>query len=163
MRSIKRLIFTLIFLFFAAPSWAAFPTTAVLDTCVRANEGPPPSSSWVVSFGTGWKIVSNQCVNDSTSNYQGSTWNTSFNAAQEAYATLQDAGDGFTALNFRQVTANDANSDHYEARFFALSGGVNLYKRISGTETLIGATSGGTFSAGDVVGISMGSDNIIHA
>jgi len=51
-----------------------FPTTPILDTFNRSNEGPPPSASWTDSIfisNSGLKVVSNTCVADSGI---GSAW-----------------------------------------------------------------------------------------
>jgi hypothetical protein len=41
-----------------------FPTAPILDTFVRADEGPPPSANWSGIGVGGLKVVSNQCVGD---------------------------------------------------------------------------------------------------
>ena len=51
----------------------AFPTTGLLDDFNRADEGPPPSASWSISYGGPHgelKVSSNQCVvSDLTAGY----------------------------------------------------------------------------------------------
>lgn len=45
-----------------------FPTAPILDTGVRANEGPPPSADWTGGFGGGLAVESNQIVGTAAGN-----------------------------------------------------------------------------------------------
>lgn len=69
----------------------AFPTTGILDTFDRANEGPPPSASWTGGFGAGqtnlMKVISNQA--GETDGPANAYWNPStFGPDSEVYSTL---------------------------------------------------------------------------
>lgn len=70
------------------------PTQGVLDNFNRADEGPPPSSSWLNGLqgsvdSTGIKVVSNVAVAN-TNAKAAATWNTVFNADQSVYAQLKE-------------------------------------------------------------------------
>lgn len=70
----------------------AFPTTGILDNFNRANEGPPPSSSWTSGgmFFTpsSLAVVSNACIDGS----RGGCWGTPLGPATECYYTLNSIG-----------------------------------------------------------------------
>jgi hypothetical protein len=66
----------------------SFPTTSVLDTCSRANAGPPPSASWTDDV-TGIAVVSNKCQGvTSGASDNVASWNTVYGPNMQAYATL---------------------------------------------------------------------------
>lgn len=127
-------------------AWAVFPETSQLDTCTRANEGPPLSANWTVSNGTGHKIVSNKCVSDSDASGQASTWNT-FTATDAEVAaqvgTIIDTGKYFN-LFLRLQTVNDYTSNMYQVDITPVAGANNdvleFWKRVGGTFTQLGAS-----------------------
>ncbi len=83
---ILRLLLVLALLLVTAPASAA----NLLDSFNRANEGPPPSSSWTtfVGSGTGLKVVSNAVAGD-TGGFEKAYWNpTTFEVNQEVFATV---------------------------------------------------------------------------
>jgi hypothetical protein len=68
-----------------------FPTTSILDSGIRDDEGPPPSSDWsssVDSDDAGMKIVSNQVAPDWTGR-SSALWDDLFTRSQEVYATVE--------------------------------------------------------------------------
>lgn len=143
-----------------APSEAPllFPSAAILDNFNRANEGPPPSASWVNSLSQGLKVLNNTAVPDTSGD--GSSWNTSFAANQEAFLDLatQVPGNGDSInLGVRLQTASDYLSDHYEvnARPAAGNDQYQVWKRAGGSWTQLGADIdlGGEVSTGDQIGI----------
>lgn len=79
----------------------AFPTTGVLDSFNRANEGPPPSASWgaPIYFGqSGLVVNTNQCA-ASAVDWKDSYWNaTVFGADQETWFTLATLPAGTNAI-----------------------------------------------------------------
>lgn len=139
----------------------SFPRTTVLDNFNRANEGPPPSSSWVTSAGTGLKVSGNVCTRDAAGE-QAATWNTLQDKDQEAFFTIAtnnpDHGLYAQTLVLRLLTANSYLSDHYEVNWANDSGGIGylaLYRvDNSGTFTQLGATV--ALSAELVVGNQLG-------
>ncbi len=96
----------------------AAPSTAILDDFNRANEGPPPSSSWTAGLGTNALVVlSNQCANGSGQS-GGALWGTATTADCEVYATaavVPSAGSDEISLWARYVDS----SSHYRVRWLA--------------------------------------------
>ncbi|KRT69463.1 MAG: peptidase S8/S53 subtilisin kexin sedolisin [candidate division NC10 bacterium CSP1-5] len=65
----------------------AFPETPILDDFNRANEGPPPSSSWATPSGApGIKVISGQVGEDGPGGQ--AVWNTQYGPDLEAYVDV---------------------------------------------------------------------------
>lgn len=145
-----------------------FPSTLTLDTFNRANEGPPPSASWVNSAGTGLKVVGNVCTPNDATIIQASSWNTSFNANQEAFfsiATAKPADGTSTSVHARLGTANDLTTNRYVVFITSVAAAndqMTIRKFVSGTLTTLGATIdiGGEYAVGDQIGIQTVSNTI---
>lgn len=141
---------------------ANFPATPVLDDFDRADEGPPPSASWVsAGLDGGLQVISNTCgtTGTITSGYT-SSWNTSFGADSEAHcqwAVIPGANGNGMSLLCRLQTSTDYNSDHYENYFVQTAGNddVQVFKIVSSVLTQLGADIdvGGVYAAGDQLGI----------
>jgi hypothetical protein len=124
---------------------ATFPATAVLDNFNRADQGPPPSASWVTCSGSGWRVLSNLCAPFGGAAQHGATWNNSFGSIQEVYfqiANTPPASSGYVACFARLQSPTNLNSDHYEVRAHLISGTNNdvlrLFKVIGGVASQIG-------------------------
>ena len=119
----------------------AFPYTGILDNFNRADEGPPPSSSWtnnIDSFvaGEGLRVLSNQLTKKATgSSTQSSYWNTIFTADQEVYCKITIAG---LSLYVRISTPGAGTSNYYRWR----GGTYELYRSNAGVETGVGRPAG---------------------
>jgi hypothetical protein len=106
-----------------------FPSISLLDTFNRANEGPPPSASWGVGSDpddtAGLAVVSNQ-GKVGGAGYGGATWNSSFEANQEAYCTVP-AGQGAAEcyLQTRLLSPGTAGWDAYVLLWFGTT--FNVY------------------------------------
>jgi hypothetical protein len=124
----------------------AFPSVSQVDNFTRANEGPPPSSSWTVSRNTGHKVVSNQCAMNDETVSQGTSWNT-FSAADVEMAakigTVPPAGK-YMNLYARLQTANAYTSNMYQVDVYQVAGASNdsmeFWKQVTGVFTQLGAT-----------------------
>jgi hypothetical protein len=136
----------------------AFPTTGLLDQFNRANEGPPPSASWVNSKAVGLKVASNECAGDIAAG-SASSWNTSFGANQECYAKVTVTTPTNMTLYARLATATDYNSNHYEI-VFASTTTLQFWKRVSGVWTQMGANETISHSSGDQWGIEVNGTTI---
>lgn len=130
------------------------PVTPILDNFNRANEGPPPSSSWITSGSPGHKVISNQCGND-VAGGGASTWNTQFAANQEAYVTIAtkppDAS-GSHLLARMTGSGNNWNTDsYYFASWEAIAGtdALKLFYFNGSTSTQIGSTVNLELTNGD--------------
>ncbi len=129
----------------ASPAWAVFPTVSLRDDFNRANEGPPPSSSWVTSNGTGVSVASN-IARGSGAGFDAATWNTSFGPDMEAELEIaQVPTDGvYHELTLRQQTNTSYDSNHYEIDIIPVAGANNdtieIWKEISTVFTQLGAT-----------------------
>ena len=146
------------------PTSTSFPTTSVLDTFNRANTGPPPSGSWVNEFGSGLKVVSNEVVPSAYGAGQdhGSTWNTPFEADQEAYFTIKSFPTtdvaGETCVMLRLQTANSSTANRYEvcAHPTASNDTIRVWKQVNTIWTKTYELSiGRNFTAGDIFGASI--------
>jgi hypothetical protein len=150
----------------------AFPTTSVLDTGDRANEGPPPSASWEYNYGNpgaadddGLKIVSNQIASNGTAgNYANSYWTTSYGPDCEVYATvstLPETGEelGLEARITSPSTGGGVNAttDSYQVGWIQ-QGSNNLYisRLDNSVYTQLGAIQSVTnLSAGNKFGFEL--------
>lgn len=134
-----------------------FPINSTsIDNFNRANEGPPPSSSWT-NFSGGLKVVSNACVGNATGSNQISYWNVeNFGPDCEAFVTISSlpATDGDQVIVFGRIDTVGANG--YDV----------AYNRAAGTDTLVIArvdagvgtalnTLSQEVSAGDSIGIQI--------
>jgi hypothetical protein len=70
----------------------AFPTTSILDTFNRANEGPYPSTNWdgkvLANDGASWAVLANQCKAGGGDNSRMYWKSTTFGPDCEAYCTI---------------------------------------------------------------------------
>ncbi len=138
----------------------AFPTTSILDTFDRANEGPPPSSSWSssgFSAASGWSVQSNAVGGNSA----GGMWGTLFGPDAEAYITWStlpnNLGTFSVFLRMQQIGA--ATVDGYQIRWTrndSLPGFSQTFNRVdNAVVTQLGSTfsdTSGAVSAGIKVG-----------
>lgn len=169
-------------------SSTVFPLSPILDSGTRANQGPPPSSSWGHIFGDGLKILSNSFAlvagpNTETADY----WNgLAATADQEVYGTLSTLG----SLAFYIRTNSQAstgyllsyssgditlyklpavstlatyssvgmsNGDAFGAS--AIGSSIKVYKRVSGSWSVLGTTSDSTYTSG-LIGIYTGDASV---
>ncbi|MDR3642149.1 MAG: hypothetical protein P4L74_00800 [Candidatus Doudnabacteria bacterium] len=90
----------------------AFPSTGILDNFNRANQGPPPSSSWT-NLENGLDVSSNAVVSNTAGQPNSSYYNTAFGPNQEVYVTASNqVGDDFY-LTGRMTNISGANFDGY--------------------------------------------------
>jgi hypothetical protein len=122
-----------------------FPATAHLDQFNRADQGPPPSASWVTCAGSGWRVLANFGAPASGGILNGATWNNSFASTQEVYFTIANsapASSGYVGCFVRLQSPTNLNSDHYELRAHLIAGLNNdvlrLFKVIGGVTSQIG-------------------------
>jgi hypothetical protein len=135
-------------------STGTFPTSSVIDDFNRANEGPPPSSSWDYSLlggsTNGVKVISNQCGGDAAAaGGRNAYWKTSFGPDCEAYCTLAvspGATDIELVLRGKDLGTGGADpgstNDFYSASWEGGTSPDRLeYYRIDNSSfTLLGAT-----------------------
>lgn len=134
----------------------AFPTTGILDAFGRADEGPPPSASWVTSSGLGHQVVTNAAQANATDTFTASTWNSSFAADQECYFDATQMGSGASAYfvtSVRIATAATYLSNHYELNWYGST--LEVWKRFDGVWTQRGASISYTFAANDQLGLEV--------
>jgi hypothetical protein len=117
----------------------------------------------VTTVGTGLKILSNKIAPDTTSDYHGAAWNTSFNADMESHVVIATIPTLEATLSLgcvvRLQANNNANADHYEIAISRVAAGndqLQLYRvAASGTYTfLVAFNLSGDITAGDVIGIA---------
>ncbi|MHB1098098.1 MAG: cellulase family glycosylhydrolase [Burkholderiales bacterium] len=129
-----------------------------LDTCTRANEGPPPSASWTTLSGNGLKVLSNQCGSDAASVTvnDAAAWGTDFTDDQVVQATLAalptNAAADYGLLVVRAQASTGGYNNLYELEIDRSAGTwrKRLYKIASGVYTQLGASETSTVSAGAV-------------
>lgn len=109
---------------------------AVLDSCVRSNEGPPLSSSWGNSWlGTGLIISSNKCVGNSDGLNRGGYWLSPTYTDVTVEVTLSTIDElnfyRFVELQARIVNPTSSGTvDGYAARLQDDSGGNGIARRV---------------------------------
>lgn len=128
----------------------------ILDNFNRANEGPPPSSSWTTVGSNGLKVVSNQCVPE-VSTFCAARWNTAFSADDFVFIDISTLGavNEQTELYLRW---DNASTNGYAVVLKYASGADNLsiYRVDNFVYTLLGATdTSQDFAAGDGIGFSV--------
>ncbi len=142
----------------------AFPTTGILDSFNRANEGPPPSASWSTGVftggaGNGLKVVSNTCM-ASGANASG-WWNLAQYGNSEVYFTVVDYGNADNSLYIRLGDPGEPSGlfDGYQAVFSELNNRCRIFRWDDGSDTQLGADISLTLLDGDQLGLSfVGSD-----
>lgn len=148
----------------------AFPTTGVLDSFTRANEGPPPSASWdypinsAFAAGAGMSVLSN-VIGSSSTTFCGSYYKTSYGPDTEAFVTIATLpGVGLDLfLDVRIVSpgsggSGGASGDSYSASWVNQAGADELiyFRADNGVYTQLGATdTPGNMTAGDKFGVEM--------
>jgi hypothetical protein len=138
----------------------AFPEQPILDTCVRPNEGPPPSANYtkVRSDWGGMKIVSNEMA-PNEGGWCSALWLTEFPPPMECYSTIKalpaDSGAGSHEWWICVQNGNTATPSGYILRFWHSgvggSGAFELDRHDSGTHTRL-ADENITLAVNDVVG-----------
>lgn len=128
---------------------SAFPITPILDTFVRADEGPPPSANWT-TFSGGLTVLSNQLAG----NAAGSNiafWNVEQLADVEAYLTLPVFVDNVqlhVRLNYGAVSG-------YVTIFSRTNSEIALLRYDAGVPTPVAVVGGVTFGDGYSIGVRM--------
>lgn len=143
----------------------SFPTVPVVDDANRANEGPPPSSSWgaTPSMISGVEVNSNQFASDGS--YGFAWWDTQYNDDQESFTTIATpaANGDFTRVMARLGSLGSAATvTGYGVSAVKSAGTDSVYIlrfNGNGTETTL-ATYSQEFSAGDKIGIRCRDDTI---
>lgn len=144
----------------------AFPTTSILDTFDRANEGPPPSANWssaIGALGGGFKVVSNACAVDGlgVAGAASDYWNVStFPANCEAYFTITTLPTDTNSVQLfaRGQQLGDLTADAYSVaieRDDTLGDTVAIVRLDNATGTVLGTPVSVTFQVGDSIGIEL--------
>lgn len=123
------------------PIWGGgFPTNAVLDNFNRANEGPPPSTSWTNFIGSGSQVVSNAWAPSANSGDNGSYWNPqTFGPDCEVYMTGATLSTSYMD-SYLRLADFGAGGDGYSC---AINGSTQLatyYRLDNGVYTQLGST-----------------------
>lgn len=138
----------------------SFPVSAILDNFNRANEGPPPSTSWTTSWNVGadgHKVVSNQ-LNANTSD-GSSYWNVqTFGPNCEVYATMVDTQGVYAQLGARLTSVGTSSLNGYAVSREDNST-IAVKKWAAGSESQLGATFSQSFTAGDSMGMTVTGSN----
>jgi hypothetical protein len=146
-----------------------FPITDILDSGVRANEGPPPSASWSangVNTTNALTIVSNQIHSDSL---ESGCWGTQFGPNCEVYTTVTTIppNAGQIQLHLRLTEIGAATVDGYRATFIRVDANPGFSAFIdrleNNTATQIGDPindTSGVIANGIKFGMSMIRDEI---
>ena len=133
-----------------------FPYTGILDTFSRANQGPPPSSSWTTSptvTGAGLKVVNDACMGSLNGQENIAYWNTSFGPNTEAYVTMSKLPNtGYGVILFARF--NFTTQAGYYLQMIQ-GRGLTLFAENGDNYTQIGSTVTGTYKAGDSFGLQI--------
>jgi len=136
-----------------------FPTTPILDNFDRADEGPPPSSSWsypVYATAAGEKVVSNQAGSD-VDTAATAYWNSETFLNVEVYGTVAAVSTHYLFARIQQPGVSTVDG------YMLVGSGFNVqvYRLDNGVATAIGATGiSSTLSAGQGRGMSIIGDEI---
>lgn len=95
-----------------------FPTTAILDTANRANEGPPPSASWSDDPAEdGIKIVTLRLAIDGVSSGVA-WWDTQYGKNCEVYVTISTLpADGQSVYLYARYDSQDVDGLGYKLEY----------------------------------------------
>lgn len=132
----------------------AFPVNGILDNFNRANEGPPPSTSWSnlspTDFTGTFAVVSNVAA---VTGVAAIYWNpTTFGPNCEAYATLATTGEAYVFARIQ--SPGSTNWDGYAVEWTG-PGSILLHRVDNDTFTQIGGSTGHTQNVGDKFGIEI--------
>ena len=131
-----------------------FPSATIVDDFNRANQYPP-GSSWLGSFNVdGMRVVSNQLVNPSDG-WDGVYWNATPVADMEAYVTVGTLGAAGKIFQIQLRRDHAADTSYIFSFFKGSPDGVEVYRRIAGSDVLIASNYALTFAAGDKFGASV--------
>lgn len=150
----KKTTYIILLMMLIAPcSWAEFPTTPVLDTFNRANEGPP-MTGWTDVAG-GVKVLSNTAVG-SAAGANVSLYSTAFSSNQEAYVKISTTPtDGTDVQIFARFSGGPGNG--YAVTALKVAGSSNdvigLIRYDGGSPVGIGSDSTQEYSSADSIGI----------
>lgn len=133
-----------------------FPTTGVVDTGVRANEGPPPSASWIAGPSAGQLEISGNAIkSDLTDGSKCSNlWNPMPENDQEAYVTVSTLPSLLSRWLYILARASDVNN-YYRLRVEFSNNQVSLSKVVGGVLQTVGGTSTPAITAGTRVGMRL--------
>jgi hypothetical protein len=133
----------------------AFPTPGVIDKFDRANEGPPPSASWVDEFVMG--VIGNQCASRQViANHEmAMLWRTSFMQDQEVYVTVRVRQIDGVSFNIYARYQNTNNKINLEVLREDHAGGdtVIIYETVAGVGAIIAGPYSIVYQDGDSFGI----------
>lgn len=133
----------------------AFPTTGILDTANRADEGPPPSANWTqVWFNgiSGITVFSNQFK--PTGAGADAYWSAAtFGPDTEVYITYATVS-ARLVLGGRLTTIGDGTTSGYYLDYGGATAG-RLFRLDSGASTQLGATFGVNATSGDKYGLEI--------
>jgi hypothetical protein len=144
-------------------SLRAFPSTSVLDSFTRANEGPP-MTGWAALSSDGLKVDTNQAAPNDTGVNDG-YWTTAMTDADvEAYVTIatQPAAGGQSAVWARLApgaSSTTSDEDGYLVTHRVTSADLRILRHDAGVSTTLGTWSV-TMAAGDKIGIRCEGDTI---
>lgn len=140
---------------------ASFPVNGVLDTFNRANANPL-DGSWTQgiqgALDGDLKIVSNKLLQASAgvTDVGRASWNTSFNADQEAYLTIDTrAGGAIHEVWFRLDNAGAAGITGYKVEARTNDNDVRAIRYDNSLTGTVIATIGQTLSDGDAFGANV--------
>jgi len=140
--------------FISTGGGSQFPSTPVLDTFNRPNEGPPPTG-WgprAESTGGQLKVVSNQAM--ATAANGSDVWSAAFLADEEAYATYVSGVGSVTLVG--RVHSPNTSPVMYQVEFIPSASLVRFWKETaSGVYVQIGSTLSASISPGANVGMSI--------
>lgn len=135
----------------------AFPVNGILDDFNRANEGPPPSASWIAMPTLGGLVVSsNQCALFNVSADGGAIYDTTFGPDCEAYYTitgLDSSGTGAFLMHLR-CQSNDILDCYYIDTLVQPNYPVNLHSSVGGSATTLDQSAPLNLAVGDSLGMS---------
>jgi hypothetical protein len=138
-----------------------FPTTPILDSFNRANEGPPPSASWGGNWygGAAGLVVASNLLG-AEANGAG-YWLAPFAADQECYLTLINIAGAQSNLICR-MTNPGAGYNAYQVEWFHGTNTARFRKTVGGADTFLGAAfaTDPFTTAGDVIGMRVVADTI---
>lgn len=138
----------------------SFPTTSVLDDFNRANQGPPPSGSWIDMSGApgGLEVVGNQCSGEVGSVSVGLWDDSAIGPDCEVFCTIAVKHNGEEiGLYARLTTASVTTVDGYSLAYNMESGTdtLRVFRVDNGVGTQLGATINQEVGAGDRIGLSI--------
>lgn len=137
----------------------------LLDSGVRANEGPPPSASWAsnaFSAGTSQLQIVSNAIKRGGAGYGSGAWGTQLGPDVIYYVTLSTLGDIELEIRGKDL-GSGSTWDAYSLFYENATHTFTLYRTTNGSASSLATSTSKTLSAGDKLGLMAIGSNLTSA